>query len=231
MAGGSMGEAKRGVAILVPVSDSVPGLFVHAFANAYVSIISKGLALTTFVNEAVPLEKSRERLFSDALSMEPELSYILWLDADMLVNSGHVGKLIDFMDSHPEADAATALYFRKSTYEPLCYRRLAKGGETKVPLESFMPEGSEAAEVDAAGLGCMLIRTRSVKEKLLPSLQGRKRIFWFDPDGHSEDINFCLLMRNAGMRLFALPEVSVPHAGGFVSRWHYEKKKEDGKPQ
>jgi hypothetical protein len=189
------------------------------------------MALTTFVNEAVPLEKSRERLFSDALSMKPELSYMLWLDADMLVNTGHISRLIDFMESHPEADAATALYFRKSTFEPLCYRRLAGGEGPKVPLEPFMPEGSGPMEIDAAGLGCMLIRTRSVKEKLLPSLGGKKKIFWFDPEGHSEDINFCLLMKNAGMRLFVLPEVSVPHAGGFVTRWHYEKKKEDSKRQ
>jgi hypothetical protein len=82
-------------------------------------------------------------------------------------------------------------------------------------------------QADAAGMGCMAIRTRSIREKLMPSLRDGKRLFWFG--SLSEDMNFCLLMKEAGLQLFILPDVVVPHIGGAVGRWHHDKKAEEAR--
>jgi hypothetical protein len=70
----------------------------------------------------------------------------------------------------------------------------------------------------------MMIRTSSLSEKLVKG-DKMKKLFWFD--NFSEDINFCLAMKEAGMRLFVLPSLVVPHMGGAVSLWHYSKKREE----
>jgi GT2 family glycosyltransferase len=217
---------KEGVAILVPVSDSVPGRFIQAVSQAQLACLSRGMAFTLLSNDSVPLDAARERLLSEAMACEPRLKYVLWLDADMLCSVRHMSSLIDFLESRPEADAASALYFSKKDFEPLCYRVSGPPDERGTPLSRLHPEGSAPVEIDAAGLGCMLIRSSSL-QKLLDAKH--KRLFWFDPEGHSEDINFCLLLKKAGMRLFLLPGIVVPHAGGVVSDWHYKKKREEKK--
>lgn len=220
---------RKGAAVLIPVSDTIPGMFVSSAIKAYTAILKAGGTAFFSIMDTVPLDRARELLCNDALSLEPELEYVLWLDADMHVEESHVSELMDYLQSHPEADVASALYFSKLRHEPVCYKKQPDAAPNERKYMRFMPPTSDPTEVDAVGMGCMLIRTRSLKEKLLPSLPEPKRLFWFDYMGNSEDLNFCSLMQSAGMCIFVLPGVVVQHYGGMVGRWHYEQKEKEGK--
>jgi GT2 family glycosyltransferase len=216
-------QEKNGIALLVPVGQSIPGLFLASFGKALSAALSRGIATTFFVADKAPLEAARQMLLMDALSLSPSLRYVLWMDADMKLDERHVLGLYDFLESHPEADAASALYFRKEGFEPLCFTGPFEE-QGRMFMRFFMPQTQEPAPADAAGLGCMMIRTSSLSEKLVKG-DKMKKLFWFD--NFSEDINFCLAMKEAGMRLFVLPSLVVPHMGGAVSLWHYSKKREE----
>jgi len=226
----SPASRRKGVAVLIPVSDTIPGMFVSSAIKAYTAVLKAGRNAFFSIIDTMPLDRARELLCNDALSLEPELEYILWLDADMHVEERHIAALMGYLESHPEFDVASALYFSKLLYEPVCYKR-QPGTENTRPskYKRFMPPTQEPTEADAVGMGCMLIRTRALKEKLLASLPEPRRLFWFDYLGNSEDLNFCNLMQNAGMRIAVLPEVAVQHYGGMVGRWHYEQKEKEGK--
>ncbi len=216
-------QDKNGIALLVPVGQSIPGLFLASFGKALAAAISRGIATTFFVADKAPLEAARQMLLADALSLSPPIRYLLWMDADMKLDERHVLGLYDFLESHPEADAASALYFRKEGFEPVCFTGPFEEQGKKF-MRFFMPPTQEPAPVSAAGLGCMMIRTSSLSEKLVKG-DTKKKLFWFD--NFSEDINFCLAMKEAGMRLFVLPSLVVAHMGGSVTGWHYAKKQEE----
>jgi len=203
---------KKGIVICIPVSDTIPGMFLSSFAKVFASLSSTGWAVALSITDVLPLDRAREMLCNDALSMDPELKYILWLDADMFVNQAHISKLITHIENHPDVDVVSALYFTKSRFEPTCYRKTPDKPEYK----RFMPPTKEPTEIDAVGFGCMIVRTRALKEKLLPTLDEPKRLFFFEYMGKGEDINFCSMMQKAGMKMIVLPDVVVPHQGGFV---------------
>jgi len=205
----------NGAYVLVPASDSIPGMFLASFARVYSALASRGLALAFLTSDKVPLEQARDELLKSALEGRP-LKYVIWLDTDMKVEGSHVLELIDFSEKTPDADVASALYFRKIHFDPVCFRKTGNGMTPSMP-ESELPE-----EMDAVGLGCVVMKTASLKK----ALAGKPRFFWFDRE-NSEDVNFCRLLKENGLKIFVLPSVVVPHQGGFVGKGHYLKLKED----
>lgn len=212
-------NARKMVAILVPVSDSIPGMFLPRCIRAFKSILQMGWPAIFLTSDRVPLDQARQELLEQALSAQPVPTYLLWLDTDMMVDETHIQGLIRYLETEPSADVASALYFKKLTFEPVCFKN--QGNTAK----SFMPPSDEPTDVDAAGMGCMLIRASAISQKLLPTLEEPKRMFWFD--SNSEDVNFCHLLQKAGIRITVLPSIVVPHQGGHVSRWHHDKQNED----
>ncbi|VVB57889.1 Uncharacterised protein [Candidatus Anstonella stagnisolia] len=223
------GLEANGTMVLVPVGRYIPGKFVQSFSLVCAAIEAR-MPLATSVSDALPLEKAREALLREALLMHPKVSYALWLDSDMLAEPSHINAMLDYAQAHPEADVVSALYFNRLSLKPVAYRQLEPNGKIGTPLAEIEPEGNAPAGVDAAGMGCMLVRLRSIKEKVLPLMEkeGRRKFFWFEPDGHSEDVNFCLLMRRAGLRIMLLQDVVVPHYGASVTRLEYEQGKKKG---
>ena len=206
----------NGAFILVPTSDSIPGMFLASFARVYSALASRGLALAFLSSDKVPLEQARNQLLSSALSSSQPLKYVVWLDADMKMDGSHALKLIDFAEKMPDADVVSALYFKKLHFDPVCFKE--DGGRIK----PHMPKSELPEEVDAVGLGCAVMKTASLKKALL----GKTRFFWFD-EKNSEDVNFCRLLKENGLKIFVLPSVVVPHQGGFVGKEHYVKLREE----
>ena len=205
----------NGACILIPTSDSIPGMFLSSFAKVYSALASRGLALTFLTSDKVPLEQARDVLLKSALEGQPP-KYVIWLDTDMKVNGEHVLKLIEFAEKKPEADVVSALYFKKLHFDPVCFM---KSGSM---IKPYMPKSELPEEVDAVGLGCVVMKTASLKK----ALHGKTHFFWFDEES-SEDVNFCKLLKENGLKIFVLPSVMVPHQGGFVGKEHYLKLKEE----
>jgi GT2 family glycosyltransferase len=208
------GSEINGAFILIPVSDSIPGMFLASFARVYSALAARGFALALFSSDKVPLDLARDQLLSSALGAGQPLKYVIWLDADMKVEGSQVLELIDFAERNPEADVVSGLYFKKIHYDPVCFR-MAGGG-----IKPYMPKSEMPEEVDAVGLGCAVMKTAALKK----ALQGKTHFFWFGKE-NSEDVNFCGLLRENGLRIFVLPSVVVPHQGGFVGKGHYLKLK------
>jgi len=204
----------NGAFILIPTSDSIPGMFLASFARIYSSLVSRGFVLVFLSSDKVPLNQARDQLLLSALNSQP-LKYVIWLDTDMKVDENHVLKLIDFAEKMPDVDVVSALYFKKMHFDPVCFKKTENG------IRPYMPKTEMPEEVDAVGMGCVVMKTASLKK----ALYGKTRFFWFD-EKNSEDVNFCELLRENGLKIFVLPSVVVPHQGGFVGKEHYLKLKE-----
>ena len=210
-------EMSRSVCILIPASRYISNTIITSFGFSISAAQELGFGVSFFVSDLGGFDNAREKLLSDALALNPVPMYLLWLDTDIRLTEEQAKKLMEFMETHPEADAASGLYFNQTLYRPVCMRRV----EGK--LCTFCPGESEPVEIDAAGMGCMIIRTRSIIEKLLPS-KGENRLFLYDLEKQvGEDTYFCNLMEKAGMKLYVVPDACPLHYGGYVGRKHFEK--------
>jgi GT2 family glycosyltransferase len=196
-------------------------MFLIVFSRVQMEFVTKGYKFMFIATDMVPLDKAREFLFRSALSSGRNLKYTLWLDTDMFVSGEQISALIDYLESHQDVAAVSALYFKKVSFDPVCFRKVVENSIESYP--PFCPPTSEPTEVDATGLGCMLVRTSFMKE----NLASHKKVFWFDE--YPEDINFCIQIRQAGGKIVVLPNIVVPHQGGYVTDAHYNKLKEKKK--
>lgn len=211
----------KGIFLLIPVSDTIPGMFLSVFSNVQMELISRGWRFLFITTDKVPLDKAREYLIGQAVASDLGLTYMLWLDTDMFISRKQVSMLIQYLEDNPDATAVSGLYFKKISFEPVCFQHTVENGREE--YRSFCPPGQEPTRVDAVGLGCMLLRTGFVVEKMAPFIKNNQKLFWFDE--YPEDINFCSLIRNAGGSIVVLPNVVVPHQGGYVSDMHFSKLK------
>ena len=221
---------KRRIFIGVPVGDNIPGLFL-GFHNALTSSLwQSGWLPTHGISNAVPLDRARNNILNSffEVSTQRKYDYLLWMDSDMMATPSHMSALLFYMENNPDADGVTALYFTKGyeeqgtmVYRPVCHDSFPQPGDpTKTFFKFKNTVPTEPTRVDGAGLGLMLLRATSLREKLMPTVKDG-RYFWFDHN--SEDLNFCDLMNKAGMKLMLLPDVVVPHLGGQIVREHFDR--------
>lgn len=151
--------------------------------------------------------------------------YVLFLNPDTIVRPNTLNKMIEFMDSHEEAGAAS------------CKVEIPSGGIDEAShrgfptpwnafshftgLEKIFPKSklfagytqgfknfSEIHEVDAVS-GAFLFVRRVVGEQ----------VGWWDEDYffYGEDIQFCYNIRKLGYKIYYVPDVSILHYGGVSS--------------
>jgi len=153
-------------------------------------------------------------------------SYILLLNPDTVSTRGAISRLADFMDQHPECGAAgprvlnpdgslqlacrrsfpslAASFFRLTYLSRLFPRHqlFAKYNLTYVDPEQLL-------EVDALSGSCMMVRRQAVDRVGLLD----EDIFMF-----GEDIDWCWRIKQAGWKVYYLPDASVYHYHGASSR-------------
>jgi len=151
--------------------------------------------------------------------------YVLFLNPDTVVYPKTLTRMIEFMDIHPDAGAAT------------CKVEIPIGGMDEAShrgfptpwnafthfsgLEKMFPKSSMFAgyvqgnkdmnkihEVDAISGAFLLVR-RPVGEE----------IGWWDEEYffYGEDIQFCYNIRRAGYKIYYVPDVGILHYGGVSS--------------
>lgn len=151
--------------------------------------------------------------------------YILFLNPDTVVFAKTLKRMIEFMDSHPDAGAAT------------CKVEIPSGGIDEAShrgfptpwnafthfshLEKVFPhshlfagytrgwEDLNKVHTIPAGVGAFLFVRREVGEK----------IGWWDEDYffYGEDIQFCYDIWKAGYKIYYVPDVKILHYGGVSS--------------
>lgn len=151
--------------------------------------------------------------------------YVLFLNPDTIVYPKTLSRIIEFMDEHPDAGAAT------------CKVEIPAGGIDEAShrgfptpwnafthfsgLERVFPKSRLFAgylqgwknleivhEVDAIS-GAFLMVRRDIGEK----------IGWWDEEYffYGEDIQFCYNVRKLGYKIYYIPDVSILHYGGVSS--------------
>jgi len=151
--------------------------------------------------------------------------YILFLNPDTLVYPKTLTVMVEFMENHPDAGAAT------------CRVKLPTGGIDEAShrgfptpwnafchfsgLEKLFPETrlfadyiqgwkdmDKVHEIDSCA-GAFLIMPRMVGEKA----------GWWDDDYffYGEDLQFCYNIRKLGYKIYYVPTVSILHYGGVSS--------------
>ena len=195
------------------------------------AVIARGWGIGCFSSDACGIDVARETIFRQVMEDKPLLEsgagpdYLLWLDTDIIVSHDQIDKMLDFMESNPNADAASALYLKKVGNIPVIFD--AEPDETCPPhfyrFKQAYKIPDKTGLIDGVGFGCIILRVDSLRNKLLPKYSDR-RLFWFDTRKNlleakyvnGEDLNFCGLMKSAGMKLYLLPDIKVGHYGAVV---------------
>lgn len=151
--------------------------------------------------------------------------YILFLNPDTVVYPKTLPYMLDFMEKHPEAGAAT------------CKLEIPNGGIDEAShrgfptpwnafshfskLEKVFPKSrlfggyiqgwkdmNKIHEVDAVA-GAFLLMPREIGEK----------VGWWDEEYffYGEDLQFCYNIRQLGKKIYYVPEVAILHYGGVSS--------------
>ena len=148
--------------------------------------------------------------------------YILFLNSDTLVYENTLKRMIDFMESHKEAGAATCkVVLQSGKIDDASHRGfptpwnsfthfsgLAKlFGKTKFfgGYNLGYMDLSKIHEIDALAGAFMLVRKEAGKEA-----------GWWDEDYffYGEDLDFCFHLKQKGWKVYFVPEVSILHYKG-----------------
>jgi GT2 family glycosyltransferase len=151
--------------------------------------------------------------------------YVLFLNPDTIVYPKTLTHMIEFMDSHPDAGAASCKLINKdgaldfnchrgfpSPWNSFCYftglQRLFPHSKTFAGYTQGWKDLRTEHEVDAIE-GAFMIMPYEVG----------KKIGWWDEDYffYGEDIQFCYDIRKLGYKIYYLGDVSIMHIGGAAS--------------
>lgn len=152
--------------------------------------------------------------------------YVLILNPDTLAHKDTLNRMVDFMDQHPEAGAATCkILYADGSIDPNCVRGFPTpwnsfchfSGLSKLfpglkLFNGYLQYGwrdmNLVQEVEAIEGAFMII----------PKEFG-DRIGWFDEDYffYGEDLQLCFDILKSGKKIFYVPDVSITHFGGASS--------------
>lgn len=153
---------------------------------------------------------------------ESQGRYVLLLNNDTVVLPNALDKLVEFMDSHPEAGACGArLLNPDGTLQPQCRR----GFQTPIAavshllyLDRLFPksrifgkyfltylDSDKTHEVDTVSGACELVRREAMDKVGMLDEQ-----FFI----YSEDIDWCLRIKKAGWKVYYVYEAEIIHYGG-----------------
>ena len=166
--------------------------------------------------------------------------YLLFLNADIEACASALENLCRFMDSHPEAAAAGGLLTGadgtpQRGFNVRAFPTVASIAFEILMVDKIFPRNpvsrkqrmldfsyTEATEVDQPAGACLLLRRSAFESVGL--FDERFHPAWF------EDVDLCLRLRKAGLKIYFVPEARFGHQGGaslehleyrdFLSYWY-----------
>lgn len=152
--------------------------------------------------------------------------YVLFLNSDTVVYKDSLEKMVQFMDEHKDAGAATC-FLEIPTGEvddaahrgfPTPWNSLTQfSGLSKIFPNSMLFNGyhmawrdlkTKAHEIDALAGAFMIVRREAGED-----------VLWWDEDYffYGEDLDFCYQLKEKGWKIYFVPEVKVLHYKGMSS--------------
>ena len=193
------------IAIVIPSHDQSPHRFAVSLANLCLytgaRLLDEGVYCGVLSVSGTYVHQARQELANAAL--EAGVDYLLWLDADMSFPQDALERLLKH-----RVDVVGINYAARgvpSHFVAIKKAGLASEGGRRLQT---LPESTGLEEVDGLGFGCVLM-----KASALQKLPDPTETPWFQHvrrDGHwmGEDIFFCELLRQAGVRIFVDHDLS-----------------------
>lgn len=197
---------KTELVICIPCMQTLDYHFVTSLIN-----LTKP-ADTTYIFEANSLvPEARNSLSKQAIEMDSE--YVLWLDSDMSIpkNAYEVLKSRDL-------DIVGGLYFKRvPPYSPLIYQ----GTQLSTDFREVIDYGKQlfeyprqsVFEVDGCGFGCLLMKTKVLKDVL----DHYGMLFDMTAPGVGEDLTFLLKAKSLGYKVYCDSTVLPGHVGALIA--------------
>jgi choline kinase len=145
---------KPTVSILVPSRDMVHSHFAYSLSQLVKTCVENGLSIFTFFDSSTILLNQRENLIE--LAKESNSDYVLWLDSDMVFPSTTILRLLEH-----DKDIVGCNYMKRTKPIKTVAYTDVNDWDSWVKME----RKSELVNVDAVGLGCILMKI-NVFEKL-----------------------------------------------------------------
>lgn len=155
-----------------------------------------------------------------------EGKYILILNPDTLAHKHTLTRMVEFMEDHPDAGAATCkIIYANGSIDPNCLRGFP------TPWNSFCHFSGIAKLFPGIKIfnGYLQNGWRDVEKiqeveaiegafMIIPKEFGDK-MGWFDEDYffYGEDLQLCFDILNAGKKIYYVPDVTITHFGGASS--------------
>lgn len=211
------------VALLCPCGGDVsPRTLQSALSMVSFATMHGHVVRQVGITERTLIHSARNMLAEQFLESECEWSF--WLDSDMVLEPRTISVMINWAKKL-DAKFLTGVYYQRLGYHrPLVMIRDPKRKYNDEYEMNFarIPEGEKRAfPIDACGFGVALIH-RDVYDKI------EKPFFktHFLPNGKefSEDFYFCKQAREAGVKIYAIPELNCKHIGmsPLVDRKHFD---------
>jgi GT2 family glycosyltransferase len=153
-------------------------------------------------------------------------SSLLLLNPDVLLEPGCVDRLADFLAAHPEAGAVGPRLQRPDGRLDLAARRAFPAPAAALyrlsGLSRLFPDSprfgrynlghlpaDQLQEIDSGTAACLLVRRAAIDE-----------VGFFDPDYfmYGEDLDLCYRIKEAGWRVYYLPDAVAVHVKGASTR-------------
>ncbi|MBI2028487.1 MAG: glycosyltransferase family 2 protein [Candidatus Levybacteria bacterium] len=162
------------------------------------------------------------RANNQGIKISQNSRYILFLNPDTLVKNDTVEKMIEFMDKHKDAGAATCkVVMQNGQIDDASHRGFPTPWNAFchfVGFEKIFPksrlfsgytlgwkEFSKVHEIDVLAGAFMLVRRKAGED-----------VSWWDEDYffYGEDIEFCYQLKQKGWKIYYVPQASIMHFKG-----------------
>lgn len=159
-----------------------------------------------FFPTQLPVQHARNRCVDVAL--KHKFDYLFFVDDDMMLYA--MDGLLRLMKLNK--DVASGLAYRRTTPHNPCIFMKDNKGEMRA-LGNW--KRGKLLEVEAMGMFFCLIKT-SIFSKIKPHRKSKKNAdlpsdeyFWMD--NKTEDLNFCSLLRDNGVKIYVDTSLEIPH--------------------
>lgn len=204
------------IAILCP-GEQFSSRWVRNFTELYAHVLKAGFAVMTAFEFCSCVFTTRNSLAAHVREAGLEFDYVLWIDDDNVLDAEGFERLRFALDSHPEAAMVAAWSWCET--DQFQYGAMISAGQltdrgTCVPFtpdEFVAPlKSGEPIECGYTGFPAVLMRG-SLLRQLGPNPFAPIVSDVFSWGYSGEDYAFCQRVRAAGLKVFVLPALQVPH--------------------
>ena len=195
------------VSVCVPCRDQLHSAFAFDLAKLVQHCAGIGLDVVPHFSLGTLIVNQRDQLAEMAL--DAGSTHILWLDSDMIFPADTIQQLL----AHDKSVVAGNYVTRQYPHKTVAYEKLHDWSSYVVNDAEL---GTDLIEVEAVGMGCMLVTTDLVRNMRKPRFQ----VVWQEryQDHMGEDFFFCLNARELGHEIWIDNSLSrqLSHLGTFA---------------